>query len=129
MPFPSAYHSTARTIPQLVPFTSLCPPGSEMQYVLSYVEEVRRHGSIKWTMRQIGVYHRYSSAEDKCLWILLYNRPNSMAQKRLETMIENRSGFRHIHLIILWAYFKNWRWYLNTLSNNLETIIGKIFQI
>src|SRR5437016_1040063 len=73
-----------------------CSPGSEMQYVLSYVEEVRRHGSIKWTMRQIGVYHRYSSVEDKSLWILLYNRPNSLAQKRLETMIKNRSDFRHI---------------------------------
>ncbi|OCK91162.1 uncharacterized protein K441DRAFT_642086 [Cenococcum geophilum 1.58] len=95
----------------------------EMQYVLSYVEEVRRHGSIKWTMRQIGVYHRYSSAEDKSLWILLFNRPNSVVQKRLETMIENCSGFRHIHLTILSAYFENWRWYLNDLGNDLETIV------
>lgn len=94
-----------------------------MQYVLSYVEEVRRHGSIKWTMRQIGVYHRYSSAEDKSLWILLFNRPNSVAQKRLETMIENCSGFRHIHLTILSAHFENWRWYLNTLGNDLEIIV------
>jgi len=106
-----------------------CPPGSEMQYVLSYVEGVRRHGSIKWTMRQIGVYHRYSSAEDKSLWILLFNRPNSVVQKRLETMIENCSGFRHIHLTILSAYFENWRWYLNDLGNDLETIVSKIFQI
>ncbi|OCL02180.1 hypothetical protein AOQ84DRAFT_443530 [Glonium stellatum] len=94
----------------------------EMQYILSYVEQVHRHDVDKWTMRQVGIYHRYSSAEDKSLWIILYNQPNSVAQKRLEIMIEKHSGFGHIHLTILSTYFENWRWYLNTLGNDLEAI-------
>ncbi|KAH8592626.1 hypothetical protein B0O99DRAFT_653773 [Bisporella sp. PMI_857] len=105
------------------------PDGSyEMQYRYSYVEEVAG-SSNPWAIRQTGIYHRYVPNGLGNLWIFLHPRQNSTLQKRLEDAAlvweQTKSSRKHwedVHVLVLSSYFGDWRWYLRSLSAEIERI-------
>ncbi len=104
----------------------------ELQYRLSYVEESIRPNSKSWVIRQMGVYHHYYPETDSNLWIFIHPRPNSPAQRRLEDAIRRweqlKSGHQswHLtHLLLISTYFNDWRWYLKSLSAEIEQIVSR----
>jgi hypothetical protein len=97
----------------------------EMQYRFSYVEQAGN----SWATRQIGVYHRRESkgSGPANLWIFLHPKNNSVVQKRLEAALSmwSNSSSRSanwdlMHLLVLSSYFGDWRWYLKSLSGEIE---------
>jgi hypothetical protein len=97
----------------------------EMQYRFNYVEQA---GS-SWATRQVGIYHRRepSGSGLSNLWIFLHPRNNSVMQKRLEAAVSSweTSGAQSAnwdltHLLALSSYFGDWRWFLKSLSGEIE---------
>jgi hypothetical protein len=102
----------------------------EMQYRYSYVEEVAG-SSNPWAIRQTGIYHRYVPNGLGNLWIFLHPRQNSTLQKRLEDAAlvweQTKSSRKHwedVHVLVLSSYFGDWRWYLRSLSAEIERIVS-----
>jgi hypothetical protein len=98
-----------------------------MQYRLSYVEEVPGGFAI----RQTGVFHRFVPSGRGNLWIFLNPRPRSTLQVRLEAVVqESEIGgnsspkWEMIHLLILSSYMCDWRWYLKSLSAEIQHIVS-----
>ncbi|PMD57524.1 uncharacterized protein K444DRAFT_644408 [Hyaloscypha bicolor E] len=106
------------------------PDGSyEVQYRLSYVEEVIGNSSSSWAIRQTGIYHRHVPNGPGSIWIFLHPRPNSTLQQRIEAcaLEWDHSGgsfddWELSHILALSSYFGDWRWYLKTLSADTEHI-------
>ncbi|KAE8450330.1 hypothetical protein EG329_006758 [Mollisiaceae sp. DMI_Dod_QoI] len=105
------------------------PDGSyEMQYRLSYSEEVGNNKNVR-AIRQTGVYHRHVPNGSGNIWILLHPRPESVVQTRLDSCAlewERRNGsldeWELTHILILSSYFGDWRWYIKSLSAEVERI-------
>ncbi len=102
----------------------------EMQYRLSYVEEVPGNSSHPWAIRQTGVYHHHVPNGSGSLWIFLHPRPNSSLQQRLEACAlewDRSEGsiddWELTHILTLSSYFGDWRWYLKSLSADIEHIV------
>ncbi|KAG0651758.1 hypothetical protein D0Z07_1903 [Hyphodiscus hymeniophilus] len=98
----------------------------EMQYRLSYVEEIQGAGL---ATRQTGVFHRFVPDGRGSLWIFLNPRPNSNLQTRLGSVVRNSKIGRAcseewelVHLLVLSSYLGDWRWYLKSLSAEIERI-------
>jgi len=101
----------------------------ELQYRFSYVEEVVGNSTSSWAIRQTGVYHRLFPNGPGNVWIFLHPRPNSTLQKRLEecALQWDRTGgsfqeWEFSHILALSSYFSDWRWYLKSLSAEIERI-------
>lgn len=100
---------------------------SEMQYRLSYVEEVPGG----FATRQTGVFHRFVPNGPGNLWIFLNPRPKSTLQARLENVVRetdtgrtSRQEWELTHLLVLSSYLGDWRWYLKSLSAEIEHIVS-----
>jgi len=97
-------------------------------YQLRYAERNgRKHGD-PWSLRQTGVYHRYSMpavgvGQNFCL--LLHPMQNSKAQKRISMAASTGMTSRTIgldpvrlHVLIMSSYVNNWCWYLRYNTKN-----------
>jgi hypothetical protein len=101
-----------------------------MQYRISYVEEVIGPSTSSWALRQTGVYHRHGPNGSGNLWIFLHPRPHSTIQTRLESCVKSwdqtegpHEGLELVNLLVLSSYFGDWRWYLKSLSAEIERIV------
>jgi hypothetical protein len=104
-----------------------------MQYLLSYAEESSGPGSDTWTMRQVGVFHRFVPTGPGSLWVFLHAKPNTRLQQRLEEATsrweQSAPRQRHwhfMHLLVLSTYLNNWRWYLRSLVADFEKIVSTL---
>lgn len=79
-----------------------------------------------WKIRQMGVYHSFSSDTESHLFILVQSHPPdsdkfSMRLEQFSGDPETRSVFNKypfcLHELILYTYLHGWRWYLNVLGN------------
>lgn len=102
-----------------------------MQYLLAYPESYCINGDLRWTTRQIAVFHRYSSFSPESLWIILDNSATSKVQRRIEealfgfssNKLDPRQSVMALHLLVLSCYTKDWRWYLRSLGSEIEQIV------
>ncbi|PYI01669.1 hypothetical protein BO78DRAFT_464511 [Aspergillus sclerotiicarbonarius CBS 121057] len=97
----------------------------DVQYLLTYADEYKVNGSIKWTVRQIGVFHRYKPSGGGNLWIFLHAKPDSKLQQQLEARLtESPKALGHdwfsLHSLVLSSYLVNWRWGIRGLGDQLE---------
>lgn len=106
---------------------------TEIQYRVSYVEETAGHGGREWAIRQMGVYHRHVPGGSGNIWILLHPKQKSIVQTRLEDCAlewDERKGsfddWELTHILVLSSYFDDWRWYLKSLSAEVERIVSRI---
>lgn len=83
-----------------------------------------------WSLRQVGVYHRYSTADCRSFSILLHPESTAVAQTRLETIVEQSSNRQllqehplNVHLIILSSYTNFWQAYIEQLARKVGHIV------
>lgn len=96
-----------------------------MQYRLSYVEEVPGG----FATRQTGIFHRFVPNGPGSLWIFLNPRPKSTLQTRLERVVRepgrnSSQEWELIHLLALSSYLGDWRWYIKSLSGDIEHTVS-----
>ncbi|PYH93159.1 hypothetical protein BO71DRAFT_382203 [Aspergillus ellipticus CBS 707.79] len=97
----------------------------DMQYLLVYADGYKAQGSIKWTVRQIGVFHRYYPSGKGDIWIFLHAKPGSKVQRQLEARIAQYletlyNYWFSLHSLVLSSYLANWRWRIRGLGEELE---------
>lgn len=101
-------------------------------YQLLYIEPNGRPSpKDPWSLRQTGVYQKYSRSGNCTFGTLLHPNSNSVAQTRLETAAETRNenhGLRehplNMHLIILSSYFNHWQAYIESLAAEVGKIVS-----
>lgn len=95
----------------------------EISYTAKHVEE---HGRSEvydpWSIRQLGVYHKYDAARNQNIFILL--NPSTPLTKRFEEMDPGTSALG-IHCLILGAMTERWTQYLAYLEFQCKTISKK----
>ncbi|OOF94503.1 hypothetical protein ASPCADRAFT_397324 [Aspergillus carbonarius ITEM 5010] len=97
----------------------------DMQYLLTYADEYKAYGSTKWTIRQIGVFHRYKPSGGGNLWIFLHAKPNTKLQQQFEAKLTEcpstlGQDWFSLHSLVLSSYLVNWRWCIRGLGDQLE---------
>ena len=98
-----------------------------------YVEKNgRKPPKDPWSMRQTGVFHRYSSSNNTSLFIFLHPMKNSVAQRRLEALFEkeDRAGAlsqdaMDIHVLLFSSYLNNWQVYIEELARIFKSLVCK----
>jgi hypothetical protein len=106
-------------------YSSFTGTSHDIFYQFWYVEKNNRKHSDPWSVRQTGVYHRFSTADSpqaENLWLLLHPMPNSKAQTRMAVAAEKLSVVEmardplRLHVLIMSSYVDNWRWYLHDIK-------------
>jgi hypothetical protein len=99
------------------------------------MERNNRSRGDPWSLRQTGVYHKYtglgtSSATN--LWFLLHPMPNSKVLKRLAKASSADIGTKdmetdplRLHLLITSSYVDNWRLYLHDMTRQFLELVSK----
>lgn len=102
-------------------------------YLYRYVERNGRSPGNPWSIRQTGVYHRYSPTDVSNFWLLLHPLVDSMAQKRLNKLYSTQNSFVHLkanalglHILLISSYSDNWRWYLKDLGIAFTKIVRSL---
>ena len=93
---------------------------AEITFVLKYPESNgRTDGPSPWSLRQTGLYQKFEPLAKRSLWVLLNPTPNSIADQKVFDLLEQYSGSmkprqepRLLGLLLLSAYFRNWRTYM-----------------
>ncbi|OCL11296.1 hypothetical protein AOQ84DRAFT_374132 [Glonium stellatum] len=103
-------------------------------YQLMYVEKNgRKSPKDPWSMRQTGVFHRYSLNNNTNLFIFLHPMKNSAAQCRLEAFFEKgdyagplSEEAMEVHLLLFSSYLNNWQVYIKELGRIFKSLREKI---
>lgn len=87
------------------------------------------NGTVSWTIRQVGVFHRFEPSGKGNLWILLHASPQTKLQQHLEQTLSTRPEdvlqlWSSLHLMILFTYLGNWRWYIRHLGDGVENSVS-----
>lgn len=98
---------------------------SETSYIFKHVEEHgRAETSDKWSIRQIGVYHRGS--QSKAQNMIIFN-PSTSLQKQLKRLLNLRGkpSSWNLHRAILSSSATKWRWFINDVeSRYIDMVIN-----
>lgn len=102
-------------------------------YQFWYVEKNNRKHGNPWSVRQTGVYHRFSTTDPsnvENLWLLLHPMPNSKAQSRLDVSADKLNvrdvslDPLRLHVLIMSSYVDNWRWYLHDIKRDYLNLVS-----
>jgi hypothetical protein len=114
-------------------YSSLNGASHDIFYQFWYVEKNNRKHGDPWSVRQTGVYHRFSitdSLKAENFWLLLHPMPNSKAQTRMRIATEKlgedemvRDPLR-LHVLIMSSYVDNWRWYLHDIKRQYTELVS-----
>ncbi|KAL2847143.1 hypothetical protein BJY01DRAFT_167346 [Aspergillus pseudoustus] len=85
-------------------------------YTVRYIEQPERPNR-PWSVRRMGVYHKFCIGDNTSTWILL--QP-SLAAKKVVQSLDNKSFSIPTHVNILRASLRHWRWYLLDLDGLLK---------
>lgn len=110
--------------------SSLIKP--EISYQIRYMERNNRSHGDPWSLRQTGVYHKYSGTTGTTTnptnrWILLHPMQGSTVSKRLasitSTGINCNTDPLRLHLLITSSYIDNWRLYLHDMTREFLELV------
>jgi hypothetical protein len=86
-----------------------------------------------WSLRQTGVYHKYSgfgAVKSRNLWILLHPMRKSRVTKRLEDSTPVEIGAAdlstyplQLHLLVFSSYVDNWRHFLHDMTRTFLNLV------
>ena len=98
-------------------------------YNLPYVEPNGRTIGDPVSRRQTGMFHHYDSRKQENFAILLNPMENSRAESRLKDMRveDNSRSPLDLHRLILSSYIPNWRPYIESLAEQLSSLVGACF--
>lgn len=100
----------------------------DLSYLLRYAEQDGQH----WKIRQLGVYHAYSEAENSHFWVLIHAHPpaDDALSRTLIHQFSNLEGCASfnacpdmLHALIFDTYISKWRWYLEFLGNSYSELV------
>jgi len=110
-------------------YSSFNGTSHDIFYQFWYAEKNNRKHGDPWSVRQTGVYHRFSTTDPENLWLLLHPMQNSKAQTRMglatdklcaEEMAKDPLRF---HVLIMSSYVDNWRWYLHDIKRQYLVLV------
>ncbi len=92
--------------------------------------------SEQWSIRQTAVYQRFEASSNRSNLILLHPVPEAIAQTRLEQKMSDQCGAPELleqpvnqHILLISAYFNNWREYMVHFEEELLTIVSTARQM
>lgn len=95
----------------------------EFSYTAKHVEEHGRAGAYDpWSIRQIGVHHKYIAARNQNVFVLL--NPSSSLVKRIDSLLPD-TEMLNLHRLILCAVTERWIQYLGYLEIICKDIVGR----
>jgi hypothetical protein len=111
--------------------------GLRLCYNLRSVEPTKDDPSLPWTIRQSAVYHQFDTNTGAALWIVV--KANNLINTRMieatEATLRSRSSTRaeafsatlRSHLIMCDWSGENWRWYINDLETQLQSLTKHVY--
>ena len=113
-------------------YSSFNGTSHDIFYQFWYVEKNNRKHGDPWSVRQTGVYHRFSTTDPskaENLWLLLHPMQNSKAQTRMGVATEKLCAEEmakdplRLHVLIMSSYVDNWRWYLHDIKRQYLVLV------
>lgn len=105
--------------------------GSEICYVLEYVEENGRSRGDPWSLRQTGVYQQVSLKPRQSVWITL--QPSKSTRECVERALQGKHMELYgpennpmlLHTLFLMTTADNWMGYVKYLHCQLQGLVRK----
>ena len=103
----------------------------ELTYLLKYTE-TRNSSEAKadWSIRQIGVYHRYDPHAIQSTWILLFPTADSSTRRDLVNELSSTCDMEQtayhplsLHISLMQARIHNWRLYVSRFENEVWELV------
>jgi len=95
---------------------------TEFSYTVKHVEEHGRQGAYDpWSIRQMGINHKYDAAQRQNTFVIL--NPSQGLMKRLDNMSPD-AEMLDIHRLILCAAVEHWNQYLAHLESLCKDIVS-----
>lgn len=103
----------------------------ELTYLLKYTE-TRNSSEAKadWSIRQIGVYHRYDPHAMQSTWILLFPTADSSTRRDLVNELSSTCDMEQtayhplsLHVSLMQARIHNWRLYVSRFENEVWELV------
>ncbi|KAJ8120071.1 hypothetical protein ONZ43_g3127 [Nemania bipapillata] len=86
---------------------------SELTYILKYAEpKVSHNKEIKWVIRKMGIYQKFSAGSDRSDWLLIYPNPEATHEEVMSNFMSAIQHPLYPHMAFLSKRAHNWRWYL-----------------
>jgi hypothetical protein len=111
--------------------------GITLCYNLRSVEPTTNDLSLPWTIRQSAAYHHFDTDTATALWIVV--KGNNLIESRMTeatretlrphppTRAEAFSATLNAHLIMCDWSGENWRWYINDLETQLQSLTKHVY--
>jgi hypothetical protein len=100
---------------------------TDIHYRLQYVVRNFRNRGDPFSLRQTGVYHKFSRDVDESVWIILH--PSADIQRRLRLALQNiptecrKSNPMLLHLVFISSTASGWDQYIEHLRLELESFV------
>ncbi|CAI9637754.1 unnamed protein product [Alternaria burnsii] len=110
---------------------------TELTYLLKYTE-TRNSSEAKadWSIRQIGVYHRYDPHAMQSTWILLFPTADSSTRRDLVNELSSTCDMEQtayhplsLHVSLMQARIHNWRLYVSQFENEVWELANLAFTV
>jgi hypothetical protein len=107
---------------------------AELCYNMRFVQRNGRSIGDPWSVRQIGVYHKYDGTMQRSVWILIgaSKRPQSIVEdSRRGGLLESEyslSAALFLHAILLATTEDDWRTYLEDLGAELNLLVSIMYR-
>ena len=76
-----------------------------------------------YSIRQIGIYHKYLGSDESSVWLLL--RPTTAIKERLRSLLLTTNNPMSVHIILLSSTVMYWDEYLEFLEKRLEGYVSR----
>lgn len=108
----------------------------ELCYQLKYVERNEYVQGVRWSEREVGVYHKFGVEEGaKAVMVMLNANPMSEAYHRIQEVISTNKAAKEafdrplsIHVMVISSYLDNWRWFMNEHGRKWRTTVSNYSQ-
>jgi hypothetical protein len=111
--------------------------GLRLCYNLRSVEPTKDDPLLPWTIRQSAVYHHFDTNTSAALWIVVKGNnlintrmievTKATSRSRSSARAEAFSATLRSHLIMCDWSGENWRWYINDLETQLQSLTKHVY--
>ena len=94
----------------------------------------RVNSVVPWSVRHMAVYHKFNSRKNCSVWILLQASQHTRNQLVDHILRQDYAVKKNTpagtddpflcHMLLLMPTSENWRWYINYLEDELESLVG-----
>ena len=106
----------------------------EVCYNIRYIDRNGRQDEDPWSLRQIGVYERYSFEKQSSVWFLL--QPSAHVCQRLKDDLQMKSSSTSastdqtllLHALIQFTASRHWMDYVDDLRLQIEKLVRESFR-